>query len=260
MNILVTGGGTVAPIDDVRQITNRSTGRLSAMITEACLALGAEVWHVHAPNALLPYQREAVCDFQAEPEGELKRLFLLRKLWKANQKRLHLVGLEQGRVGEYATAVRGVLESRPIDVAFLAMAVSDYEPDPVPGKLRSDHETLTITCHRTPKVIRQVRDQSPDLYLVGFKLLSGSSPQGLALAAEDAGRATGADLTVANDQREIAAGRHALHLVRTGHDPVVVGPGDEMATDLVDRAFTWAREKMAARTPVPLDDDGPTAR
>ena len=58
MNVVVTGGGTVAPIDDVRQIANVSTGRFSASITEACLARGATVWHVHAPGAQLPLLRQ----------------------------------------------------------------------------------------------------------------------------------------------------------------------------------------------------------
>jgi phosphopantothenoylcysteine synthetase/decarboxylase len=54
MNVLVAGGGTIAPIDDVRFITNASTGRFSASIAEACLEAGATVWHVHAPGAELP--------------------------------------------------------------------------------------------------------------------------------------------------------------------------------------------------------------
>ena len=52
------------------------------------------------------------------------------------------------------------------------MAVSDFAPVARKGKLSSDAETLTIECHRQPKVIQSVRDWSPDAYLVGFKLLS----------------------------------------------------------------------------------------
>ena len=69
MNVLVSGGGTVALVDDVRRITNNSTGRLSAMITEACLTLGAEVWHLHAPGASVPFQRSAQSGFQHERGG-----------------------------------------------------------------------------------------------------------------------------------------------------------------------------------------------
>ena len=41
MNVLVTGGGTSAPIDDVRTITNVSSGRFAASIAESCLSRGA---------------------------------------------------------------------------------------------------------------------------------------------------------------------------------------------------------------------------
>ena len=43
LNVVVTGGGTIAPIDDVRSIANVSSGRFSASISEACLRLGAKV-------------------------------------------------------------------------------------------------------------------------------------------------------------------------------------------------------------------------
>ena len=65
MNVVVTGGGTIAPIDDVRRITNVSSGRFSAAIAEACLGRGATVWHVHAPAAQLPLSRKARFDLDA---------------------------------------------------------------------------------------------------------------------------------------------------------------------------------------------------
>ena len=40
MNVVVTGGATIAPIDDVRLMTNVSSGRFAAAITEACLDRG----------------------------------------------------------------------------------------------------------------------------------------------------------------------------------------------------------------------------
>ena len=74
MNVVVTGGGTIAPIDDVRHIANASSGRFSAMITEACLARGASVWHIHAPGAELPLLREARGDLDAvDPGAECAR-------------------------------------------------------------------------------------------------------------------------------------------------------------------------------------------
>jgi phosphopantothenate-cysteine ligase len=241
MNVVVTGGGTVAPIDDVRQIANISSGRFSAAISEACLERGATVWHIHTPQAQLPYQRAARFDLTAsDPAVEHTRLARLRDRWQSAAGRLHLVSLAQGTVDDYARSLEHVLRSRAIDVTFLAMAVSDFEPEPLTGKLDSDVETTLIRCRRTPKVIRSVRDWAPDVYLVGFKLLSRSSPVELIAAAEDVCRLNRAQLTVANDLQTLQAGRHTIHLVRPGQVPETLGPAEDLADQLVERVFAWA--------------------
>ena len=245
MNVVVTGGGTVAPIDEVRAIANASTGRLSAMIAEACLDRGASVWHVHAPSAQLPLLRRARFDLDAtDPAAEFDRLARLQARWREASGRLHLVPLREGRVAEYARTLEAVFRARPFDVAFLAMAVSDYEPEPVVGKLPSGPDDLLIRCRPTPKVIRSVRDWCPEGYLVGFKLLSGSDLGDLVAEAEAACLVNRADLTVANDQRTIRAGRHAIHLVRPGHPVESFGPDEPIADRLVGRAFAWADERQ----------------
>ena len=104
------------------------------------------------------------------------------------------------------------------------MAASDFAPEPIAGKLSSDAETLTLRCRRLPKVIRSVRDWSPVVYLVGFKLLSGAPEAELIRQAEAACRENRADLTVANDLRTVRAGRHVIHLVRPGHPTETLGP------------------------------------
>ena len=247
MNVVVTGGGTVAPIDDVRHIANASSGRLSAQISEACLDRGAAVWHIHAPGALLPLQRLARFDLAApDPAAELDRLSRLAARWRAARDRLHLVPLERGTVADYAAVLERTLRARPIDVAFLAMAVSDYEPDPIAGKLDSAADGLTIRCRPTPKVIRSVRDWAPAVYLVGFKLLSHAPEADLIRAAEAACRTNRADLTVANDMSTVRAGRHTLHLVRPGHPVETLAPPEPIAERLVERVFAWAE----ARPPV----------
>ena len=72
MNVVVTGGGTIAPIDDVRLLTNVSSGRFAAAITEACLDRGANVWHIHTASAQLPLRRFAEFALDvADPAAEL---------------------------------------------------------------------------------------------------------------------------------------------------------------------------------------------
>ena len=242
MNVLVTGGGTIAPIDDVRTITNVSSGRFASHIAESCVNQGATVWHIHAPAALLPFRRQAQLDLDATyPIEELARLTHLRRHWAAVRDRLHLVPLRAGTVAEYSETLHRILTTQPIDIAFLAMAVSDYEPEPATGKLPSDEDELIIRCRRTPKVIHKVRDWAPSVYLVGFKLLSRVSDEELVRRAEEAGLRNRADLMVANDLQTVVAGLHTVHLVRPGQPPEALPPGPDLADRLVDRVLEWSR-------------------
>jgi hypothetical protein len=244
MNVLVTAGGTVAPIDDVRQITNVSTGRFGAMIAEAALKRGATVWYLSPPSALKPFHRQALFDLDThDPAAEVRRLAQLKIDWSRVANRCFLVPLREATVEEYALRLRAILELHPIDVAFLAMAVSDFAPERIPGKLSSDSETLTIECRRQPKVIQSVRDWSPETYLVGFKLLSNVPENELIRKAQEACQTNHGDLTVANDLRTVQAGRHTIHLVRPGQPVETYGPPDEIAETLVDRVFSWSLEK-----------------
>jgi phosphopantothenate-cysteine ligase len=244
MNVVVTGGGTIAPIDDVRFITNMSSGRFAAEITEACLRRGEAVWHIHPPSAQVPFQRSARFDLEsADLNAEFDRLARLRAEWLAYRRRLHLVPFKPGRVADYADALEGVLRAEAIDVALLAMAASDFEPDPTAGKISSSTPELVIRCNRTQKVIRSVRDWSPGTYLVGFKLVSGVDPDELIRQAEAACRTNRADLTVGNDLSLLRAGRHTLHLVRPGCEPETLGPSESLGEMLVDRVLSLAARR-----------------
>jgi phosphopantothenate-cysteine ligase len=241
MKVVVSGGGTSAPIDDVRVITNVSTGRTAAAITECCLDRGAEVWHVHTPLAQLPYLRSAGFNLEAaDPRREHERLDLLQAKWRAVRDRLHLRPLEVGTVAEYADVLRTVLTTEAVDLVFLPMAVSDYEPEPRRGKISSRREGMSIPCKRTPKVIRAVRDWAPSVYLVGFKLQSNVDRDALIRQAHDACLINRADLTVANDLSDVKAGRHAFYLVRPGRPTEVLEPGADLAGRLVARVWEWA--------------------
>ncbi len=252
MNVVVTGGGTNAPIDDVRSITNVSSGRFSAMITEACLRRGASVWHIHAPSAQLPFKRLARFDLDTQdPRAEHARLDRLHDEWRELSPRLNFLPLRHGTVGEYASVLEKTLRSQSIDVAILAMAASDFEPQPVPGKIDSEAKSFLIQGRHVPKVIRSVRDWAPNVYLVGFKLLSGAPKLELIRQAETACLVNRADLTVANDLSTLQAGQHTVHLVRTGQAPETLLPGEDLGDRLVERIFPWVQAKACGELAAP---------
>ena len=233
IRVLVTGGGTIAPIDEVRQITNVSTGSFSAQLAEAFLGLGAEVWHVFSPNALQPLKRLAQFDLATlNPSAEFARLRALHERWEREADRLHLVPLPHGTVAEYAETVRFLLTNQQIDAVLLAMAVSDYEPVPFMGKRPSDLQELNVTCFRTPKVIRSVRGWAPSVFLVGFKLLVGAEESELIRVAQQACQVNEADLTVSNDLNTLRAGKHTVHVVDPAGSAQTIGPDPAPAAGL----------------------------
>jgi phosphopantothenate-cysteine ligase len=245
MNVLVTGGGTIAPIDDVRRIVNLSTGRFSAMLSEAFLRRSCRVTHLFAPGAQRPFHRRAGFDLGTnDPQGELQRLARLHDEWLLLKGRYTEIPLETGTVLDYARTLGAALRTNRFDMILLAMAVSDYEPEPRLGKLESSAETLDITCRRTPKVILAVRGLAPDAFLVGFKLLSGSTHENLITAAQDSCRVNRSDATIANDLTSLREGRHEVLLVPSRGPAEAFGPGDDMAAQLASRLLDCA---LAAR-------------
>ncbi len=241
--VVVTGGGTIAPIDDVRFLANVSTGRFSAEITEAALRTGARVWHVHAPSALLPFVRQAHFDLDAPDfDAEVRRMAGLREEFRRLGPHLHLEPFPPGTVSAYARVLRATLEKSRPHMVFLAMAASDFEPEAVAGKIDSGRAEFTLTLRPTPKVIQSVRDWSPSSFLIGFKLLSGVSESTLIASAEQALIKNRADVIVANDLQTVHRENHTIHLVRSGGRIETLRPGGSLADRLVERVRMWAGE------------------
>ena len=180
MNVVVTGGGTIAPIDDVRLLTNVSSGRFAAAITEACLDRGATVWHIHAVSAQLPSEAfRRVCPRRRRPRrGALAAGKAPRKV--AEPARSLAACSPQDR--QRRRLCRD-LEARSSNLSRSTSSSCRWR-SPISSRSRGrvksapTAESLVLHCRRTPKVIRLVRDWSPSVYLVGFKLLSQCQPRG----------------------------------------------------------------------------------
>ena len=247
LNVVVTGGGTIAPIDDVRHIANVSTGRFSAQITEAFLRRGAYVCHLFPQSAVLPFEDRAQFDLVADFDEEVARMGRLRAEFDASDGRYGGWSIVPPTVAKYAETLRACLTMRPIDIAVLAMAVSDYEPEPVAGKVASDCDEWTLTLRRTPKVIRHVREWSSRTFLVGFKLLSGVTEGELIEAAREACITNDADLTIANDLQLKNQFLHTVHVVSRAGLIETIGPKGPIADRLVDRIIASYQARATDR-------------
>ncbi|MCL6520907.1 MAG: phosphopantothenoylcysteine decarboxylase [Firmicutes bacterium] len=208
-HLIVTGGPTEAPLDEVRFLSNRSSGRTAAAVARLALERGWDVTFVHGPGSALPgggsgWLRLVAVRTVADLEAALERL-------------LHD-------------------PQRPVDALVHAMAVLDFEPERrEEGKVSSRGEWW-IRLVPTPKVVEEVRRWAPGLFLVAFKLEATEEPERLAAAAREAAARHGADLVVANSLRQVGPERHVTYVVDPrGGEVRRCESNEELAALLLDR-------------------------
>ena len=160
VRVLVTAGGTREPIDSVRFVGNRSSGKMGVAVAREAARMGAEVTVVAANVERI---EPGVRWVPVETFGELRE--------------------EVGRrAGE-------------MNVLVMAAAVSDFTPaEPVWEKIRR-RERIIIELKATEDILKGVREENPDLFMVGFAATHGD-PVG---DAREKLRSKNIDLVVGND-------------------------------------------------------------
>ena len=200
-HVLVTAGPTHEPIDPVRYIANRSSGKQGFALAGALAALGARVTLVAGPVNLLT------------PAGVTR------------------VDVETAR--EMAAAVEAAL---PADAAVMVAAVADWRVDAVAQKIKKGAggpPALNLT--ENPDILAglSAHARRPAL-VVGF----AAETQDVVAHAKAKLARKGCDLIVANDvSGDVMGGeRNLVHLVRaTGVETLPEGPKDEVARALAAR-------------------------
>jgi phosphopantothenoylcysteine decarboxylase / phosphopantothenate---cysteine ligase len=139
--VLVSLGGTREPLDPVRYLGNRSSGRMGAAIVAEALARGAEVIAVAAA---------ATVDLPAG--ARVIRVETAQQLYDAV-----------------------LAEADAQDVLIMAAAVADFRPKRVAeGKLKKDQGVPEVVLEATPDTLAELgRRRRPDQVLVGFAAETG---------------------------------------------------------------------------------------
>jgi phosphopantothenoylcysteine decarboxylase/phosphopantothenate--cysteine ligase len=158
-HIVVTGGGTQEPIDPVRYICNRSSGKMGYALAEAARDRGAEVTLITAPASL------------SEPAG------------------INVI-----RVGTAEEMRQAVENASPrADALVMAAAVADYRPiKAAKDKIKKGKAGLTLELECTPDILGSVKG---NFIKVGFAAESSN----LVENAREKLKQKGLDLIVAND-------------------------------------------------------------
>ncbi|NHN47386.1 bifunctional phosphopantothenoylcysteine decarboxylase/phosphopantothenate--cysteine ligase CoaBC [Halostella sp. JP-L12] len=172
--VVVTSGATAETVDPVRVLTNRSSGRTGRAVARACYVRGADVTLVHATVG-----PRGVADPGVEGDG----------IPYADLREVESAGEMLDAVQDAATDA---------DALVGAAAVSDYTVDAREEKIRSG-EPRTLDLRPTPKIIDEVRDEHPDLPVVGFKAETSGDDDAMVAAARETLDRVGLAFVVAND-------------------------------------------------------------
>jgi phosphopantothenoylcysteine decarboxylase/phosphopantothenate--cysteine ligase len=165
LKVLVTAGGTREPIDSVRFVGNRSSGRMGFALADEAAALGAEVTVIAANVGLARTPGVGYVDVATAAE------------------------LQEACQAHFARA----------DVLLMAAAVADYRPaTPADSKLKKDaREELVVALERTPDILSGLAAiRRPDQTVVGFAAEHG---EGAVAYGRDKLARKGLDAVVVND-------------------------------------------------------------
>ncbi|MBI4440643.1 methyltransferase domain-containing protein [Candidatus Woesearchaeota archaeon] len=229
--VLITSGGIISKIDDVRSLGNMSKGTTGALIAEGFLTRGIIVHYVCGKNTEMPFRKALALDPTQPIDDLIKKVRDAHAQYNQLSHLLHVHITET--FNEYLSTVQRILLTRPIDAAIMAAAVPDYSVPASPGKISSDCETLTIHCTRNPKVISLIKQWCPGVFLVGFKLLADAEPQTLIETAYQQGIKNNANLTVANTIYRGDFGQRTTYIITPEKGITPVSTGD-IATKLTE--------------------------
>ncbi len=194
-HVVVTAGATAEPIDPVRVLTNRSSGRTGRAVARACYIRGASVTLVHGERGV----------DETVHYADLRRVATAANMLEAT---------------------RAAVEDA--DVLVSAAAIGDYTVDPEPGKIRSGREDITLDLQPTPKLIDTVRQDHPDLPIVGFKAETDGDDDTLTTQARNVLDRVGLSFVVANDASVMGEATTRALLVREEEVSVFEGSKDDL--------------------------------
>ena len=168
--VLVTAAGTIEPIDPVRFIGNRSSGRMGYAVAAEAKRRGADVVLVSGPSALIP------------PDG------------------VRVINVET--TGQMREAV--LKEFGDTDITIKAAAVADYRAKTVAdNKIKKNDENLLVELEKNPDILKELGTLKKDgQILVGF----AAETQNLLKYAKEKLEKKNLDIIVANDVTKPNAG------------------------------------------------------
>lgn len=198
--VVVTAGGTQEPLDPVRMLTNRSSGKQGFAIAQAALDEGAEVILISGPVAI------------AFPCGA---------------KRIDVKTAEEMRAAVLAEAAGS-------DALIMAAAVADFRPaDPAPRKLKKSAAPDSIRLERTQDILTAVSEARAKSGRPAVTIGFSAETEDLETNARRKLKAKGLDLIVANEVGRSDSGFET----ETNRVTLLAADGSAEALPLMDKSL-----------------------
>lgn len=208
LNVMVTAAGTREPIDPVRFVGNRSSGKMGYSIARQALLRGADVTLITGPSALTP-----------PPYAKVIRVETTKQMLDA------------------------CLAVYPdTDIVIKAAAVADFKPRSVADqKIKKIHpeDGMTIVMDQNPDILKTLGGMKKQQFLVGF----AAETQNLLENAANKVKKKNLDMIVANDVSLKGAGFNTdTNIVKFLYpdgkvEALEILSKDEVASILLDRVM-----------------------
>lgn len=192
----VTAGGTQSPIDEVRAVTNFSTGSTGIQLTEHLLALGHRVHLIKSARTT------------AQEPDYFRDLILSQDL----------------KMDSFETAddlesiLITSLKAAPCDGLIQAAAISDFDVTPPEGQPTnrgkvSSNKPLTLQLTPRKKTLNKIRSLFPDLSIIGFKLTAGAHESEVTQKISQLFSQSEVDWVVHNDLHAMGSKTHPFNII-----------------------------------------------
>ena len=197
--ILITSGASIEPIDPIRLITNRSSGRTGKELAKEAYRQGAEVTLVHSGELGL----DGITEINAESASEM---------------------------------IEAVLEElkKGYDAVISAAAIADFTVEKASSKKIKSGKPISLKLVSTKKLLLEVKKSYPEVKVVGFKAEVDMAEEDLISCAKNLKNSAKLDLVIANDVGVSGMGGEENDvLIIDNKVKRVTGPKSEIAIEII---------------------------
>lgn len=240
MKIIITAGGTSEKIDNVRKITNSSSGKLGMIIANELLNTHDEeieiIYYICSKGSLRPDNNKVkIIEIDGTLNLKEKTEYLLTT--ENINYFIHSMAVSDYMVNYVTTSTLLKDYILKNNINNLEDGIKNNTNILEANKISSYEDNLIITLKPTPKIISLIKKLSPETHLIGFKLLDGASDEKLISAANKLLIKNDCDLVIANDLENIRKGIHKAFIIDKLNNKIQAIGKEEIASILVEGMF-----------------------